>query len=157
MHRVDLFDSGEPSLDRWLAESAGQSERRNATRTYVLAWPNGRVGGYVTVAAAQVAFDSAIPAVSRGLSRHFPVPVALIARLAADRSVQRQNRGTQLVNFALERCLVASAAIGIRAVVVDATSARAAEFYRRFGFESADHEPLRLMVRVDALRDGLAD
>ena len=36
-HEVAGFACGEESLDRWLHRYAGQSERRDATRTFVVA------------------------------------------------------------------------------------------------------------------------
>jgi integrase len=90
-HRVDHFSSGEASLDRWLIAYAGQNQQRDAARTFVTAEPDGKVVGYYTLVAAQVEHEQATSGVRQGLSRHFPIPVALIARLAV--TTQHQGAG----------------------------------------------------------------
>lgn len=156
-HRTDLLDCGNSSLDRWLRQSAGQSERREATRTYVVADESGVVVGYVTLVAGQTTSDFVTADVARGMSSRFPIPVAIIARLAVDRSVQGNGVGAALLAFALRRCLEAGSAVGMRAVVVDAFDDRAAAFYRRFGFRAVPGAPLRLMVSIPELRAAFAD
>ncbi len=146
-----------PALDRWLERSATQAERRDATRTYVVADNAGVVAGYVTLVAGQVITSEATTEVAQGMSRHYPVPVALIARLAVDRSVQGSGIGVHLLDFASGRCLLAGDEIGMRAVVVDAIDKRAAGFYERFGFKPVRGEPQRLMVSMAAIREARAD
>jgi GNAT superfamily N-acetyltransferase len=87
--------------------------------------------------------------VRRGLSRHFPIPVALLARLAVATPHQGTGLGRSLLLDALRRALRASAQLAIRAVTVDALGERAAAFYRAFGFEPSDIAPNTLMVRLE--------
>ncbi len=75
-HRVEAFSCGEQALDRWLRAHAGQSQHRNAARTFVTTELDGKVAGYYTLVAAQVEHERATERVRRGLSRHFPIPVA---------------------------------------------------------------------------------
>lgn len=88
-HWVATFACGEESLDRWLHRYAGQGERRNATRTFVAADGTGVVRGYYTLVAGQLEHVEATEAVRKGLSRRFPIPVAILARLAVDESGSR--------------------------------------------------------------------
>lgn len=151
-HRVDQFSCGEPSLDRWLIAYAGQNQQRDAARTFVTIEPDGKVAGYYTLVAAQVEHEQATSTVRQGLSRHFPVPVALIARLALTTQHQGAGLGRSLLLDALQRVLRASEQLAVRAVTVDALDDRAASFYRRFGFEPSPLAPRTLMISLDSVR-----
>jgi hypothetical protein len=95
-HEVADFACGEESLDRWLHRYAGQSERRDATRTFVKIDEQGAVCGYYTLVAGQLEHVEATEAVRKGLSRHFPIPMAILARLAVDERSQEQGLGASL-------------------------------------------------------------
>ena len=150
-HRVDRFECGQDSLDRWLRAYAGQSQRRDAARTFVTAEPDGKVAGYYTLVAAQVEHEQATAGVRQGLSPHFPIPVALLARLAVATQYQGAGLGRSLLLDALRRVLRASEELAIRAVTVDAIDERASSFYRAFGFEPSDIAPDTLMVPLQAV------
>jgi GNAT superfamily N-acetyltransferase len=154
-HRVDTFSCGEESLDRWLRAYAGQTQRRDAARTFVTADPNGNVIGYHTLVAAQVEHEQATADVRRGLSRHFPIPVALIARLAVAGSHQGTGLGRSLLLDALQRILKASDQLAVRAITVEALGDRAASFYRHYGFQATELAPNTLMVPLHTVRNVL--
>lgn len=154
-HRVETFSCGEESLDRWLRAYAGQSQHRDAARTFVTAEPDGKVAGYYTLVAAQVEYDQATVDVRRGLSRYFPIPVALLARLAVATPHQGTGLGRSLLLDALQRVLHASEELAIRAVMVDALGERASSFYRAFGFEPSDLAPNTLMIPLQITRQTL--
>jgi predicted N-acetyltransferase YhbS len=151
-HRVDQFSCGETSLDRWLIAYAGQNQQRDAARTFVTIEPDGKVAGYYTLVAAQVEHEQATSTVRQGLSRHFPIPVALIARLSVTMQHQGAGLGRSLLLDALQRALRASEQLAVRAITVDTLDDRAASFYRRFGFEPSALTPRTLMVSLDAVR-----
>jgi GNAT superfamily N-acetyltransferase len=151
-HRVDQFSCGEATLDRWLMAYAGQNQQRDAARTSVPPKPGGEVAGYYTLIAAQVEHEQATSTVGRGLSRHFPIPVALIARLAVTTQHQSTGLGRSLLLDALERVLRASDQLAVRAVTVDALNDPAASFYGHFGFEPSPLAPRTLMIPLDAVR-----
>lgn len=151
-HDVSTFDCGEDALDRWLRHSAGQSQRRDAARTLVVVTGERRVIGYYTTVVGEIHHERASPAVRRGMSKHFPIPVALVARLAVDRGFHGRGFGALLLRDALTRVLAASEQVAIRAVVVHAISDMAAAFYIRFGFKPLADEPRTLMVTLDELR-----
>ena len=154
-HKTDGFGCGKPNLDRWLLAYAGQSQRRDVARTFVVTDEGSRVVGYYTIVAAEVAHAAASASVRAGVSRHFPIPVCLIARLAVDTSWQGRGLGRDLLRDAIRRALAASEQIGIRAVVVDAIDREAAGFYARLGFEPATEDGLTLMVPLAAVRSQL--
>ncbi len=150
-HQVEGFDSGNETLDRWLVRYAGQGERRDAARTFV-ATVDGRVVAYYTLVAGEVSHGSATEQVSKGMSPHYPIPAALLARLAVDRRHQGQGAGTAMLNDALRRVCVAAEHVAVRAVVVHAIGESAASFYQRFGFRSLSAASRTLMVTLAELR-----
>lgn len=143
-------------VDRWLRAYAGQGQRRDTARTFVVCRQGAaEVVGYYTLVASQVKHAEATRGVRRGASKRFPVPVCLIARLAVDRSEQGVGLGRSLLLDALRRTDRASRSVAMRAVLVHALDERAAAFYARFGFKPASTEPLTLMVPLEAVRGTL--
>lgn len=108
--------------------------------------------GYYTLVASQIEQSEATSEVQSGTSKHFPIPVCLIARLAVDRSEQDAGLGRSLLLDALQRTDHAARTVAMRAVLVHALDQRAAAFYERFGFKPASSEPLTLMVPLEAVR-----
>jgi GNAT superfamily N-acetyltransferase len=151
-HDVAAFDCGNVTLNRWLARYAGQSERRDAARTFVATSPDGDVLGYYTLVAGQLRHEEDTAAASRGQTRHFPIPIALLARLAVDGNHQRRGMGAALLRDALSRVQVASAQVAVRAVVVHAMHDSATAFYVRFGFRGLADTPRTLIVTLAELR-----
>jgi GNAT superfamily N-acetyltransferase len=151
-HQVTDFECGRPSLDRWLRAYAGQSQRRDVARTFVSADSKLRVVGYYTLVAGQVEHAAAPDAVRAGVSRHYPIPVCLLARLAIATPWQGRGLGSDLLRDGLRRTLAAAEQIGIRAVLVDAIDEQAARFYSRYGFEPATADGLTLVVPLAAVR-----
>ena len=153
VHEVADFACGQEALDRWLHRYAGQSERRDATRTFVATDEHGSVRGYYTLVAGQLEHAEATEAVSKGLSRHFPIPVAILARLAVDERHQGHGLGASLLNDALERIFRAAQEVAVRAVVVHAINEAAVGFYERFGFRGLSEAPRSLMVTLAELKE----
>lgn len=152
-HDVASFACGEESLDRWLHRYAGQSERRDATRTFVAFDKQGTVYGYYTLVAGQIEHVKATKTVRKGLSRHFPIPVAILARLAVDERSQGRGLGASLLNDALERICRAAQEVAVRAVVVHAINPAAVGFYERFGFRGLSEAPRSMMVTLAELNE----
>ena len=151
-HNAADFDCGNELLNRWLTHYARQNDRRDAARTFVIASPGGVVLGYYSVLAGQLHHESATPAVRKGQSPHFPIPIALLARLAVEIKHQRRGLGAALLRDALTRVQVASAEVAVRAVVVHAVDEQAAAFYQRFGFRALANTTRTMMVTFSELR-----
>lgn len=152
-HQVDRFECGRDQLDRWLRAYAGQGQRRDTARTFVVCRRGETsVVGYYTLVASQVEGSEATGEVQRGASKHFPIPVCLIARLAVDLSEQGVGLGRSLLLDALRRADRASSSVAMRAVLVHALDEEAAAFYAHFGFKPASADPLTLMVPLEAVR-----
>jgi GNAT superfamily N-acetyltransferase len=150
-HDTSQFQSGNETLDRWLARYAGQSERRDAARTFVITHA-GAVIGYYALLAGQLDHGQETEPARKGMSRHYPIPVAILARLAVDRRHQNRGLGATLLRDALRRVILASEQLAIRAVVVHAIDEPAARFYEHFGFRSLSATPRTLMVTLAELR-----
>lgn len=155
-HRVGAFECGEEALDRWLRSYASQNQRRDAARTFVTTDDESNVVGYYTLVAAQVQHEQASVNVRRGLSKHFPIPVALVARLAVATPYQGSGLGRSLLLDALQRVLRASEELAIRAVTVDALGDNAVAFYRTFGFEPSPLAPKTLMLSLQTVKRVIA-
>ncbi|MGC1852585.1 MAG: GNAT family N-acetyltransferase [Solirubrobacterales bacterium] len=156
-HDVDRFECGREQLDRWLRAYARQGQRRDTARTFVVCRGGETdVVGFYTLVASQVEQDEATNEVQSETSKHFPIPVCLIARLAVNHSEQGAGLGRSLLLDALQRTERASRSVAMRAVLVHALDEEAAAFYSRFGFKSASSEPLTLMVPLEAVRRVLA-
>jgi ribosomal protein S18 acetylase RimI-like enzyme len=154
-HIRDQFDCGKPALDDFLRTLVSQYEKRNLGRTYVTvraALP--RVLGYYTIASGAVTFEILPAKSAKRLPRH-PVPVVLIARLAVDRSAQRQRLGEMLLLDALARSLELSEKLGIHSVVVDAIDQEAKAFYRKYQFISLLDSEFHLYLPVSTIQEAL--
>lgn len=152
-HNVDGFECGREQLDRRLHAYAGQGQHRDTARTFVVCRQGEtNVVGYYTLVASQVEQTEATDDVQRGTSKHFPIPICLIARLAVDRADQGAGLGRSLLLDALQRTERASRSVAMRAVLVHAIDDDAAAFYARYGFKPASAEPLTLMVPLAAVR-----
>jgi predicted GNAT family N-acyltransferase len=116
-------------------------------RTYVAVKKNDeRVLGYYTIASSAVAFDI----VPENLPHH-PIPVALIGRLAVDKTARRQRLGETLLIHALQSAQRAAKIVGIHAVVVDAFDESARTFYVRYGFNELIDDRLHLYLPMKAI------
>jgi GNAT superfamily N-acetyltransferase len=151
-HDVTGFSCGNELLDQWLVRYAGQNQRRDAARTFVAATTDQRVYGYYTLLAGQLDHHEATAETSKGLSRHFPIPVAILARLAIDVGQQGNGIGAALLDDALVRVVRASEQVAVRTVVVHAVDENASAFYQRFGFRALSATPRTLMATTSALR-----
>jgi GNAT superfamily N-acetyltransferase len=150
-HDASQFESGNEALDRWLQRYAGQSQRRDAARTFVVTHA-GVVVGYYALLAGELDHKEATERTRKGMSRHYPIPVAILARLAVDGRHQNRGLGATLLRDALRRVTLASEQLAVRAVVVHAIDQLAVRFYEHFGFRALSATPRTLMVTLAELR-----
>jgi GNAT superfamily N-acetyltransferase len=141
------FGCGETALDDYLQRYANQDIRRGVARVFV-ARPVGqgqRVAGFYTLSAASIASET-LPEHWRKKLPRYPVPVALLGRLAVSQPYQGQGLGSILLADACQRVVAASETLAVAAIVVDAKSAQAAAFYQHFGFIQLPGQPGRWML-----------
>lgn len=133
-HDRSRFDCGSEALDRYVRQQASQDARRKVARVFV-AVPEGsrEVAGFYTLSAESLTRTALPPREARRLPR-YPVPVALIGRLAVDGRWSGRGLGSALVADAFCRVIRASEALAVYTVIVDAKDDRARIFYERFGF-----------------------
>lgn len=129
------FDCGETALDEYLQRYATQDIKRGVARVFV-ASPAEQpqvVAGFYTLSAASIAAET-LPEKWRKKLPRYPVPVALLGRLAVSQQCHGQGLGSILLVDAAKRVCVASETLAVAAIVVDAISPTAATFYQHFGF-----------------------
>ena len=154
-HRVAAFDCGDEALNSYLRKFALANHQAGYARTFVACDRQHAVLGYYTLTASQVAHENASERLGKGAARH-PVPVALLARLAVDRTAQGRRLGQGLLLDAIRRVLGVAESVGIRALLVHAKHERAAEFYRKYaGFEPLPGDPLAFYLLLKDARKTL--
>jgi predicted N-acetyltransferase YhbS len=146
------FDSGEESLDRYLAERALANQLAGVARCYVSV-AGGRVVGYYTLSAVTIAHSQVAGRVRRNTPD--PLPAVLLGRLAVDRSAQGTGLGMHLVRDAILSTLAAADRIGVRVLLVHGLHAEAAAFYASLGFVPSPTDPLHLYVLLADARASL--
>lgn len=151
-HILEAFDSGNVSLDGWLKQRAWSNQESGASRTYVVA-DGGAVLAYYALASGSVAHTDAVGGLRRNMPD--PTPVAILARLAVDRTLQRSGYGRGLIKDAARRVAVAADQIGIRGIVVHAVDEAAREWYLKRGFLPSPTSAMTLMIPLDTLRRSL--
>ncbi|MDR0960245.1 MAG: GNAT family N-acetyltransferase [Propionibacteriaceae bacterium] len=151
-HLLDGFDSGQPSLDHWLARRALKNQRTGASRTFVTTPIDdaGRVVGFYSLAASSAQLDTAPGPVRRNMPD--PIPVSLLGRLAIDRTAQGKGLARGLLQDALRRIISAADTIGIRALLVHAIDDDAAMFYHHFGFIPSPLDDHTLFLPIERIR-----
>ena len=151
-HELDEFESGVPQLDDWLRRRARANQAGGASRTFVACEGN-RVVAYYALASGAVKPPEAPGRLRRNMPD--PIPVAVLGRLAIDRSYQGRGLGRALVRDAGLRLLNAAEILGIRGVLVHAISDDARAFYEAVGFLPSPSDPMMLMIGLKDLSNAL--
>lgn len=149
-HLLDVFDCGQPDLNRWMQKHALQNQGANAAQTYV-GVVKGAVAGYYSLAVAQVEYADAPERLKKGLAKH-PIPLMLLARLAVHKAFHGKGVGRALLRDAVLRTLQAADIAGIRALAVHAKDEAARRYYEQFDFVPSRSDPLHLFVLLKDLR-----
>jgi GNAT superfamily N-acetyltransferase len=141
------FECGEEALDEYLQRYATQDIKRGVARVFVasLAEQAQVVAGFYTLSAASIAAES-LPEKWRKKLPRYPVPVALLGRLAVSLQCHGQGLGSILLADACQRVVAASQTLAVAAMVVDAKSPQAGAFYQHFGFIELPGQPGRWML-----------
>ena len=110
-----------------------------------------RIAGYYSLSAASFE-KSELPAQLSKRLPHYPVPAAVLGRLAIDGAHQGRGLGELLLLDAIRRVVRASETIAVYAIVVDAKNERAKAFYERYGFIAFSTAPLRLYLPLQTFK-----
>ena len=145
--RTDPFDCGEVRLNAYLQCYANQDIKRGIARAFIASPADEleRVSGFYTLSAASIAAQT-LPDKFKKKWPRYPVPVALLGRLAVDQTFQGQGLGTILVADACKRVAAASKTLAVAAIVVDAKTVQAASFYQHLGFVALNDQNNRLWL-----------
>jgi predicted GNAT family N-acyltransferase len=82
---------------------------------------------------------------------HYPVPAAILGRLAVSQSLQKQGLGKFLIFDAFNRVVQTSQQLGIHALLIDAKYPHIVPIYTKYGFQPFPSTPLRLFISVKTL------
>jgi GNAT superfamily N-acetyltransferase len=148
-HDLSAFVSGVDVLDDWLRRRARANQVSGASRTFVVA-EDGKVVGYYALASGAITVAASVGRFRRNMPD--PIPVAVLGRLAVDRSQQGKGLGRALFRDCALRVAQAADTIGIRGIVVHAISEQAKAFYLALGFDPSPADPMTLMVTLGDIR-----
>lgn len=155
-HLLKAFDCGKPDMNLFLSRFAEKHTKLGLSRTFVLPLDAPEtnkvpIAAYYTLAASTVSrYD--VPT-TQSLPR-YPVPVALLARLAVDINFQGNRLGEKSLVYALRHAVrLCDEGLPALGLVLDVLDQDALEFYHRFDFFHAfTNDPMRLFVPMTALR-----
>lgn len=152
-HKRQEFDCGNDQLNQYLRRYARQNDAKGINKTFVAIQPDTPlvINGYYTISSSLIEF-SLLPEENRQKLPAYPVPAALIGRLAVDNFCQGQGLGTELLVNALFRIVKASEEIGIYAVRVDAINDKAKQFYLKHEFIPFIDNSLSLFLPLQTIK-----
>ena len=154
------FECGEHALDHFFARYALPNSLMGIGRTFVMRGDptNGEalIQGFYTLSMASIASKELTSVIKARLPR-YPMPVALIGRLAISIQAQGQGLGGVLLVDALDRIAGVSEEVGCFGVIVDAKTPAAHGFYERYGFVALSDSgwPRRMFMTVSTVRQAL--
>jgi len=141
------FECGTEPLDDYIHRYASQDVRKNVSRVFVATPENDskKLAGFFTLSAGSVSCSSLPTSLTRKLPR-YPVPVALIGRLAVDNESQGRGLGSILLADACKKVSQASSVLAVVGIIVEAKDDKAISFYEHFGFIPLPGQPDRLLL-----------
>ncbi len=145
-HDRRAFACGEPDLDDWFKHCASQDARRDLAQVFVAIDDQLGLVGFYSLSAFSLEVEDLPEDLAKKLPRYDGIPAALIGRLARDLSARGQRVGDVLLADAIRRVLDARQRLAVYAIVVDALTDVAREFYKSFGFTPLPSRPDRLFL-----------
>jgi GNAT superfamily N-acetyltransferase len=147
------FSCGQSALDSYIHRYASQDVRRNVARVFI-ACPQSAphtLAGYYTLSASNVQCSDIPAAIARKLPQ-YPIPVALLGRLAVATAFQGQGVGSVLLVDACKKVLQAQEMLAVAGLVVEAKDHNAVRFYKHLGFTSLNQQAQRLFLPMQVLQ-----
>lgn len=150
-HIRDQFDCGNTVLNEYLKKYARQNDENNMARAYVAVGDDTLVLGYCCISTASIDFEE-LPEAQRKTLPKYPIPAALIGKLACDQSMQEQGLGARLLIDALQRIVSTAKEMGIKVIIVDAINEKAKSFYQHYGFMALDGQDKKLFLMIETAK-----
>ncbi len=150
-HDRQAFDCGRQELNGWLRQVARQHQDKGLSKTFVATREKAstRICAYYSLTLAELENQHLPEASRRKLPRR--IPGVRLGRLAVDLQYQSKGLGELLLVDALTRVQRICAQAGGIGLFVDAIDERAANYYRRFGFNASPDNPLLLFLSARVL------
>ncbi len=155
-HLIKAFNCGKPEMNQFLSRFAIKHAKSGLSRTLVLTVDEPVAGkrpiaSYYTLAASTVC-QYEIPT-TQSLPR-YPVPVALLCRLAVDVNYQAIGLGEKSLISALRHTVrLCDEGLPVYGLILDVLDEDALKFYQRFDFfHSFTDDPMRLFSPMNVLR-----
>ena len=153
------FSCGKHALDDYLARHAVANDAAGVGRAYVLRRGPGdpaelpAVLGYYTLSMAHAESADVAKVVGKKPPK-YPMPVALICRLAIDKRGQGRRLGERLLMDALRRVIDAASILGCTGIIVDAKDDDSEHFYAKYDFVTVTTEgwPRRMFLPIGTAR-----
>ena len=151
-HDKSGFKCGIESLDNYLRRQAGQDVKRHISRIYaaVPVKTQTKIVGYYSLSSLSIELNQLPENLLQKLPK-YPIPAALIGRLAVDKAAQGNGVGKMLLADAIKRTIAVREEIAIYAMVVDAINDEAKTIYQRFGFKPFSKETHRLFLPLKSI------
>jgi len=136
-HNRKAFDCGVTELNQFLHQQARQKTVKHISKTYVACRNSApaTIIGYHTL----IGYSVTIPPVHKYYKKYpHPLSAVKLARLAVDRSQQRQGLGARLLIDAIHRTVLVAQQISAIGLFVDPMSPEVVPFYQQYDFLQAD-------------------
>ena len=155
-HDRASFDCGNPELNNYLRQIAGQHIRKSLARVYVACEEDdpGRIVAYYSLNGCELKADE-LPDPYR---KKYPgrIPAVRLGRLAVAGVNQGKGVGEQMLFHAMWNVGQVDAIIGAVLRLVDAKDEAAKRFYLKYGFLELPDRPLTLILPIARVKEALA-
>lgn len=152
------FTCGNETMDNWLRSAAGQNQRQNRSRTFLLVDAEATVGGihgYFALVNYHILPGEA--SLLLGRTHRYPMPATLLTRLAVASSSQGEGLGGLLLASAMRFTLAALEFSASEVFIVDAINDDAARFYQHHGLRLLRDDGQRLFVTTKDIAKTLSE
>ncbi len=141
------------TLDHYIHKQAGQDIKRSISRIFVAEQSGNskEMLGYYSLSTLSIELSQLPENLARKLPR-YPIPAALIGRLAVSKNAQGYGIGRMLLIDAIKRTLSVSDQIAIYAMIVDAVNDSARGFYEQYGFACLKDSSNRLYLPLKSFK-----
>lgn len=150
---LKTFDCGIEELNIYLSRYAEKNDKLGIGKTFIALTQTKEIAGYFTIATAQVKFED-LPENAKKHLPKYPIPALRVARLAVNKSFQKNGIGKYLLTQAFIKTVHVADITGLYFIIVDAKES-SASFYEQFGFQSFTNKALTYFLPVETIRKAM--